>query len=694
MRDAGVALVEPDRGGVRFGETLADGYLACLWSRIASRVLLPLASFDAPDADALYDGVRAVAWPDHIGVNQTLAVDVAGKNAPAGPGHFLALKTKDAIVDAIRDHAGARPSVDTAHPDVRVNLHVAASKVTVNIDLSGRGLHRRGIERAGAEAPLKENLAAALLRLAGWAGQPPETPLFDPMCGSGTLLIEAAWMALDVAPGAERAVPGDGGWKGHDVELWRRLQRDAVERTRSAAARTLRIAGCDASATAVSAARDNLRRAGLTDRVRIDRRELRDVEPPWTDPGVLMTNPPYGERLGDSSELGPLYALLGDVLKRRFAGWRAWVFTGNLRLGKQIGLRPASKQVLYNGPIESRLLELPIADTPVAGDSGPGWRRASGESKALVTRLRKNLARLRPWAARERVTCYRVYDADVPEYNIAVDWYDGAVRVEEYARPRKVSAGDAERRLRDALLVVPEMLDVPPEAVVLRVRQRQTTGRQHYRRDEGGHTRVVQEGDLRFEVNLEDYLDTGLFLDDRLLRRRIGADAKGRDVLNLFAYTCTASVAAAAGSARATTSIDLSNPYLAWGRRNFQLNQIDPGSHRFIRADVLDWLPRQRGGRYDLIFLGPPTHSRSKAMRAELDLQRDHGQLIRGASALLAPGGELLFTTNLRSFILDPTLASQFRVREITAEVTPKDFERRPRLRAWSFRQTRSRQTR
>ena len=685
LRSLDVADVDEQRGGVAFGEALVDAYRACLWSRVASRVLLPIHRFEASSAADLYQGVRSIDWSQHLGVETTLAVDVAGKDAVAGPGHFVALKTKDAIVDQLRDRHGARPDIDTVRPDIRVNVHVRATQITINIDLAGRGLHRRGIDRVGADAPLKENLAAAILRLAGWPTEDPSVPFFDPMCGSGTLLIEAAWMALDVAPGARRTGPGRVGWRGHDGALWRRLVDEATERANAARGRALRIVGTDASDEAVAIAQGNLRRAGLNDVVRVQQRELREAIPPWVEPGFLVTNPPYGERLGDSVELVPLYELLGDVLKRRFPGWRAWIFTGNPGLGKRIGLRPASRHLLYNGPIASRLLSIPISMTPVTAGDGPGWRQPSPESKSLATRLRKNLRQRRRWAARERLSCYRLYDADVPEYNLAIDWYDGAVRLEEYSRPRKVLEHDADRRLRDALLVVPDLLDVQSDALVLRVRRRRGPGEQHQRRNDRKHVRIVGEKDLRFEVNLVDYPDTGLFLDDRLLRRRIRDHAEGGDFLNLFAYTCSASVAAARGGARSSTSVDLSNTYLAWGRRNFALNDIAPDNHHFIRADVMHWLTRAPRQRYDLVFLAPPTDSRSKAMRTDFDVQRDHVSLIEGVGRRLKPGGEIVFATNLRTFVLNDQRLHAFQVEEITEDITPRDFERRPRLRAWSL---------
>ncbi len=683
----GIRAIEERRGGVAFGERLEEAYRACLWSRVASRVLLPLAVFEVDGAEALYDGVHAVDWSEHVGPERTMAVDVAGRDSPAGPPHYVALKTKDAVVDRVRAAEGARPDVDTARPDLRINVHIAGARVTVSLDLAGGSLHRRGIDRAGTAAPLKETLAAALLAIAQWPARSAQEPLFDPLCGSGTILVEAAWMALDVAPGLERERIGAEGWRGHDAALWDRLRGEARDRREAGRERRVRVAGSDASRSAIKTARDNLGRAGLLSHVRVDLEDLRRVEPPWSDPGLLVTNPPYGARLGEAGELGPLYELLGDVLKRRFPGWTAWVLSGNPALAKRVGLKPASRHILHNGPIECRLLEIPIVGSPVASGRGPAWRRPSEEAGAFARRLVKNRRQLAPWAERLGLTCYRLYDTDMPEYNLSVDWYDGAVRVEEYAAPRKVPTETAERRLRDALLVVPEALGVDPADVVLRVRRRRLGGEQHGRRDDRRCFREVREGDLRFLVNLTDYMDTGLFLDDRLLRRRIRDAARGGDFLNLFAYTCAASVAAAAGGARSTLSIDLSNVYLAWGRRNLALNGLEAPHHRFLRADVLRWLARGgEGRRYDLILLAPPTHSRSRGMAGEFDVQRDHAPLLARCTRLLAPGGEILFSTNLRGFVLDEAGIADLRAREITDEITPPDFARHPRLRAWALR--------
>ena len=377
LHACGATWVEPTRAGVEFEGALEAAYRACLWSRVASRVLLPLRAFDAPTPDALYAGVQRIDWSAHLDARRTLAVDCSTSQSAITHSHYAALKTKDAIVDQLRARRGARPNVDVERPDVRVNVYLHHDQATVSIDLSGTSQHRRGYRAKSAPAPLKENLAAAVLLLADWPRRAAERqPLVDPMCGSGTLLIEAAQIAGDVAPGLHRAHFGCTGWAGHDAALWAPLQREADNRARAGARHRPQILGYDGDPRAVRAAADNAARAGLADRIRVERRRLADCAPPeGAPPGLLVTNPPYGVRLGDEAQLGALYAELGDVLRRRFLGWTGCVLTGSSALAKRIGLRPARRIPLWNGALECRLLEFPISAAPVQEAAGPRWRR-------------------------------------------------------------------------------------------------------------------------------------------------------------------------------------------------------------------------------------------------------------------------------------------------------------------------------
>lgn len=373
----GAEDVEATRAGASFAGRLEIGYRACLWSRVASRVLLPLGSFRAETPEALYDGIASIRWRDHVSGRGTIAVDCSTSQSRLTHSHYAALKTKDAIVDQMRQDGGQRPSVDVARPDVRVNVYVHRDRASVAIDLSGDSLHRRGYRERGVAAPLKENLAAGLLLLAEWPRLAAEgAPFLDPMCGSGTLPIEAALIAGDVAPGLRRPHWGFLGWGGHDEGLWRRLLDEAKERAGSGLGRLPAIRGSDVHGGAVRSALANVERAGLLGRLRIEKRPLAECAPlPDSPPGVLITNPPYGERIGDLEQLALLYAEIGDVLRRRFIGWTGYVLCGNPELAKKIGLRAARRFEVYNGAIECRLLKFPIAARAVESAAGPGWRR-------------------------------------------------------------------------------------------------------------------------------------------------------------------------------------------------------------------------------------------------------------------------------------------------------------------------------
>lgn len=683
------------RGGARFEGTLEDGYRACLWSRVANRVLLSLARFPANDIHAVYTGVGAIPWEAHLTLDRTFAVHFDGRLAGVNNSQFAALKVKDGIADRFTQRGGQRPNVDPDHPDLLIHCYVHQDQATIALDLSGTSLHRRGYREEGSAAPLKENLAAAILMRAGWpAIAAAGGALLDPMCGSGTLVIEAALIAADIAPGLLHRDFGLLGWAGHDPALWGRLIAEAESRRQAGLPRIGSLRGYDANPSAIRVAYANLERAGLAGRAHFERRELADCHPGRAeDRGLVVVNPPYGERLGTDTDLPALYARLGRLLRERFTGWRAAVFTGNPDLGKQMGLRALRHHTLYNGPIECRLLHFEVDPShfvsnrprPLAPEE-----RTEG-AVMLANRLRKNAKALRKWRTVEQVTCYRLYDADLPEYALAVDCYEGDLRwvvVQEYAAPATIDPRAARRRLREALSVIPEVLEVPEAQVFLKVRERQKGENQYERLAETGRFHEVSEGGHRFLVNFEDYLDTGLFLDHRDTRRLVGSLAAGKRFLNLFAYTGTATVYAARGGARSTTTVDLSRTYLDWARRNLELNGIRGLDHELIHADCLEWLRRVEGRRrFDLIFLDPPTFSTSKRMGETLDIQRDHGDLIQATARLLEPDGLLIFSNNLRRFRMDSESMPELEIVDISAETLPRDFARNPRIHhGWRIR--------
>ncbi len=676
---------------------IETAYRLCLWSRLANRVLLVLARFPVSNAETLYEGVKAVDWSEHLDAGGSLAVEFSGRGAGIDNTHFGALKVKDAIVDRLRAQFGQRPSVDKDNPDLRVHLRLDKGEAVLSIDLSGHSLHQRGYRLQQGAAPLKENLAAAILIRAGWPRIAAEGgALADPMCGVGTFLVEAGLMAADVAPNLKRQQWGFSRWLGHVPAVWNRLHAEAEERARIGLGKPpLWIRGYEADPRLIQPARNNIERAGLGEWVRIYQGELATFEP-RTDKGqvgLVVCNPPYGERLGDEASLLYLYQNLGERLRQACMGWEAAIFTGAPELGKRMGIRSHKQYALFNGALPCKLLLLQVRpDQFVTGNrqgaedrlvpqaSEPA--RLSEGGQMFANRLQKNLKTLGKWAKQAGVECYRLYDADMPEYALAIDLYRDWVHVQEYAPPRSIDPEKAQTRLLDALAAIPVALGVPAERVVIKRRERQTGTRQYERQGEQGRFMEVSEGGVKLLVNLTDYLDTGLFLDHRPMRLRIQREAAGKRFLNLFCYTATATVHAAKGGARSTTSVDLSKTYLDWARRNLSLNGFSD-KQRLEQGDVMAWLEADRG-EYDLIFIDPPTFSNSKRMEGVFDVQRDHARLIDLAMARLAAGGGLYFSNNFRKFQLDEMLAKRYKIAEVTGETLDPDFARNPRIhRAW-----------
>ena len=679
--------------------TLETAYRLCLWSRLANRVLLVLGRFPVGSADELYAGMQTIDWRDHLDSKGTLATHFSGRAPGIDNTHFGALKAKDAIVDALRDRMGNRPSVEKHQPDVRISVHARRGEATVSLDLSGASLHQRGYRLQQGVAPLKENLAAAILLRANW----PELAkqgyaLSDPMCGMGTFLIEGAMMAADVAPGLKREYWGFNGWQGHVPSLWKRLQDEAQARAEAGLQQEpLWIRGYEADPRLIQPARNNIERAGLGDWAKVYQGELATFapSPDKGQPGLLICNPPYGERLGDEASLLYLYQHLGERLRSQCQGWQAGLFTGAPQLGRRMGIRSHKQYAFFNGALPCRLLLFDVQEGSFVTAREPQQDTSEDTQKAaeapallspggqmFANRLQKNRRQLARWVNNNDIQCYRLYDADMPEYAVAVDLYGDWVHVQEYAAPRSVDADRAQVRLLDALAAIPQALNIPREQVVVKRRERQTGLRQYERQANEGEFFEVGEGGVKLLVNLTDYLDTGLFLDHRPMRMRIQQEAAGKRFLNLFCYTGAATVHAAVGRARTTTSVDLSKTYLDWAKRNLLLNGFSE-KNQLVQADVMQWLAKEQG-EYDLIFIDPPTFSNSKRMQDVFDVQRDQRTLINEAMRLLAKDGVLYFSNNFRRFELEPELAERYQVEEISAQTLDPDFARNPKIhRVW-----------
>ena len=786
-------------------------YRAVLESRVAIRVLEPLGRFRVDSPETLYRAMQEIDWTEQLRVSDTLRVDAAIHDTFLTHSLYAAQIIKDAVVDQLRTPSGRRPSVQLRGATLRLALHLVGDVATIFRDAAGRSLHQRGWRMGEVEAPLSEVLAAGMLAIAGW-WRPGATgdattgePILDPMCGSGTLVIEAATIAAGMAPGlwrARRTAHGFFRFRDCDKLLAERLVADLEARVCQPAGQ---CAASDLDPRAVEAAQACAAAAGVAGSIAIEQRHFEDVRPAAAA-GLVLTNPPYGERL-PLPRAGALFRRLGDWLVARCGGWRAAILAADTPAATHLGLRPVYRIPLMNGPIPCRLLELtlreratpsppsrpsletenrtelppsapapapapsasapsetappvsaetvtdasrdraeldepwrfrpeeersskgpdgersrrgdsdrpgavvapgvalsestttPLADAALASSSEaptvPGVAPSRPRTRAVADqigdfrrRLAKRYKHLAKWARRQGIEAFRMYDRDIPEIPLAIDWYAGWLHASEYDRPHERTDIEHDVWLDRMIEAAADELGVPPNQTFLKVRRRQRGGGQYEKLDARKTLLTVKEGGLEFEVNLSDYLDTGLFLDHRQTRALVRDEAAGKRFLNLFCYTGSFSVYAAAGGAVETTSVDLSNTYLDWTRTNLSRNAFkDAGRHRTVRDEARGFL-EHRGRRgeppFDLVVVDPPTFSRSARSETPWDVERDHAELLELVARNLVPGGVVYFSTNFRRFHLDvERLAALYEIREITNRTIPEDFRNARIHRGW-----------
>lgn len=704
--------VQPQEGVVLFAASPEVAYRVLLGTRLANRVLWPVCTVAATSVEQLYAGLCQHDWRALLTPKMTFCIDFIGESDVIRNSMFGAQKVKDALVDSVRE-GEQRPAIDKDTPDIRFNAVLFTPKrgeasLQVAVDLGNGSLHRRGYRTQAGEAPLKETVAAAILLRAGWpAVARAGGVLLDPFCGSGTLLIEGALMAAGVPPGVFRAQWGMRHCPWHDEALWQTLCREADDKLmRMETVGLPRIVGMDRDAAVIRKAQANVKRAGLEGLVHLSVSVLDEAIFPTDTHGLLVCNPPYGERLADDPDLPVLYGRLGERMSQ-LHGWQAAVITSEDRFARALGLRSHRSWKMDNGAIPCRLYAFRLDATnhykaipAVQRQQVCAVEALSDGARMLFNRLQKNRKSLQPWLRQQQISCYRLYDADLPEYAVAVDVYVDAetqavsVHLQEYAPPKTVDEQAALRRRDEAVLAVSAALEIPLSAVHSKQRLRQK-GKQQYTRREAvteDPRFVVQEHGHRFLVDMDTYLDTGLFLDSRPIRRWLAQYSVGRRFLNLFCYTGSATVYAAAAGARSSLSIDLSTTYTEWARDNLRENELDLRRHEVLAEDCLQWLTgakRLHGGRFDLIYFDPPTFSNSKSMRDTLDIQRDHVRLLLQALELLAPGGELVFVTNFQRFKLDVSALTEagWSPEDITQQTLDRDFQRSRRIhQCWSFK--------
>ncbi|SRR5579883_569656 len=633
LRELGAASASEKLAGVVFSGDLEVAYKACLWSRFANRILLPLATFKAETPDELYSGVQTILWDEHLEVDGTLTIHFVSSHSQISHTLFGAQKVKDAIVDQFREKYQKRPSVADENPDLAIHVYLQRDQATISIDLSGESLHKRGYRLEQGAAPLKENLAAAILTRANWKNLSAEKKmLLDPMCGSGTLLIEGAWIAADIAPGLMRDYFGFLKWKKHDETIWNELIQDAKLRREKGLLTLPKIIGWDEEPRAITISFSNIERAGLKGKIHVEKKSLAEAFAPEPQ-GLFVTNPPYGERLGEFPFLPKLYELMGEKLKKEFAGWQAAVFTGNPELGKTMGLRAKKTYALFNGAIPCQLLLFDV-ESQYFVDRSPEARNARRIFKAqksltesdkksaemFLNRIKKNLKKIKS----QHGSCFRIYDADLPEYAVSVDFYNDYVCVQEYPAPKTVDPTKAAMRLNHILAVLPDALAIPPKQIFLK-----TFSKDHYDLNDLENFYKITDQGKTFLINLtEPQYPVGFLPDQFVIQNWIRKNSQGKTFLNLFSHSGEMSVVASASGAE-TTSLCENEFYAEWTRQNFSLNHL---TGKVIVADWSEWITKQKS-RYDIIFIELP--------RSTFHLRKAHPEFLADISTLLSPQGQL-----------------------------------------------------
>lgn len=727
LKQLGIEAASPVQAGVKFSATNEQIYRCCLWSRLASRFVRIVSEFTCQDDMDLYLAANAINWVNHFHSSKRFVVDFNGTNREIRNSQYGAMKVKDAIVDCFTKRGLPRPSISKDDADVRIHVRLHKDKALLGLDMVGRGLHQRGYRTEAGKAPLRETLAAALILRSGWDGV---QPFLDPMCGSGTIVIEAAMMAAGIAPNIKRKSWCFEALEDFEPLLWAEVKAEANVKARRALNKLsvksnsanncdddrspnkaplneIKLFGFDNDERILAIARDNARRAGVDSLIQFAQVDAARLKRPdnFTN-GMIVCNPPYGERLGTHPGLIALYTAFGAQLKIEFGGCKASIFSSSDELLSCLRMRAERQFQMNNGALPCHQKNYVIAQRShsehhsnqnESSYNDEQNNKAYSESEVIekatllqqaqvapdfANRLKKNRAKIEKWAHKEGLDCYRIYDADLPEYNVAIDVYRDHLVIQEYAAPNDIPIEKAKRRLTDIIRATIEVTGCDANKIVLKVREKQKGRAQYQKLAQATSLMEVNEYGVKLLVNLYDYLDTGLFLDHKLTRRRIAQLAQGKNFLNLFAYTGSATVHAAFGGAKSTTTVDMSKTYLTWAKDNLNLNHFNGNQHQFIQADCLQWLAKEglekADQKYDLIFIDPPTFSNSKRMDQSFDVQRDHIQLMIHLKRILADDGIIIFSNNKRHFKMDIAEMENIKLcaKNISEQTLPLDFKR------------------
>lgn len=689
LRALGLECRTLQNGRILFTGDEATLARANLWLRAAERVLLRMGTFEATDFGALFDQTRALPWeawipPDGAFPVRGRAIQSQLSSVPA-----CQKMVKKAIVERLKEAYGIAWFEETG-PTYTVEVALLKDQVTLTIDTSGAGLHKRGYRTLAGPAPLKETLAAALVLLSFWRS---DRPLIDPFCGTGTIPIEAALIGRNLAPGLKRTFAAQE-WPVLPPRIWERARDEARDLARPSISGF--IMGTDSDAGALAQARHHAELAGVAADIHFQQKSFAELASKKLY-GCLIGNPPYGARLSAQPEVQALYASMPTVL-RRLKTWSHFILTSDRGFERLIGQEADRRRKLYNGRIECTYYQFHGPRPPREGDAPPPasvelpafggvTAKMRAQADAFAQRLAKRAHHLRKWPSKLEITCYRLYERDIPEVPLIVDRYDDYLHITEYDRPHEHTPAQHADWLDLMAHSAARALELARANVYVKPKPRQRGRDQHDRLSDEGKIIEVSEGGLRFWLNLSDYIDTGLFLDHRIARAMVRDLAPGRRFLNLFAYTGAFSVYAAAGGAETTTSIDLSNTYLDWAAENLALNGFVGARHTLIREDARHFLERDRE-RYGLAVIDPPTFSNSKRLDAIWDIQRDHLALLQSALTHMEPGGVIFFSTNFRRFKFSGDELHGVRIEEISRQTVPLDFRNRRIHRCWRIQKS------
>ncbi len=695
-----------------------------LWLRVAERVLIRVGTFPATDFGQLFDGTAARAWEQWLPRDAEFPVDGRSHHSQLSSVPACQRIVKRAIVERLRT-AHATEELPETGPRYSIEISLRDDVATLTLDTTGVGLHKRGYRPLVGEAQLRETLAAAMVQLSFWR---PGRVLADPFCGTGTIPIEAALIGRNIAPGLRREFASEF-WPALDADLWRTAREEARDLIRPNL--TERLLAYDIDAETLSLARYHAQQAGVAEDIHWQERPFSELRAK-AEFGCIITNPPYGERMGEDRQIEELYRSFPLVL-RRLPTWSHYILSARLDLEALVGQQATRRRKLYNGPIECTYYQfhgprppreyvgrsedgvelqaddesieslapeeparlepaaVPSLPKPWAGvpfDVAPafgGLQNSAGrQAEEFANRLRNRARHFRRWPTKRGITCFRLYERDVPDVPLVVDRYEDALHISEFARPHDRSPAQHADWLDLMARTAAKVLEVPRDRVFLKHRDRQRGAEQYQRIDERGARFVVHEGGLKFVVNLSDYVDTGLFLDHRNTRQMVRERSAGKRFLNLFAYTGSFTVYAAAGGAVATTTVDKSTTYTDWARENLELNGFAGPAHNIVRSDVPSFLDDLRHDEeWDLVVVDPPTFSNTKGREVDWDVQRDHATLLQKLAAHIVPGGAVYFSTNFRRFKLDEAALSDYSIRDITRQTIPEDFRNERIHKCW-----------